>query len=300
MFRRVTLLDGGMGQELYRRSGKPASRLWSAQVMLDSPEMVTGLHCEFIAAGAEIITLNAYIATPERLGRDADAALFLPLQKAAIDTAHAARARSGKVVRIAGSLPPLVASYHASSVPSAAQCEASYRRIVEAQADGVDLFIGETFTTTREGAIVARVAGETGKPVWVSFTVSDTDGTLLRSGERLEAAVETAMASGAEAVLVNCSMPEAIDRSIGVLAASGTRFGAYANGFKSVASLAPGGTVQDMEARSDLGPHEYADHALGWAARGASIVGGCCEVGPAHIAEIRRRIDELDASTGGR
>jgi homocysteine S-methyltransferase len=29
---------------------------------------------------------------------------------------------------------------------------------------------------------------------------------------------------------------------------------------------------------------------MGWVAQGASIVGGCCEVGPAHIAELARRL----------
>ena len=29
---------------------------------------------------------------------------------------------------------------------------------------------------------------------------------------------------------------------------------------------------------------------MGWVAAGATIVGGCCETGPAHIAEIARRL----------
>lgn len=72
----VTVLDGGMGQELRRRSNRPASPLWSAQVMLDEPDLVVQAHRDFIDAGARVITLNTYSATPQRLARDADPGLL--------------------------------------------------------------------------------------------------------------------------------------------------------------------------------------------------------------------------------
>jgi len=68
----VTLLDGGMGQELLKRSGAEPTPMWSAQVMKDNPEIVRDLHVDFINAGAQVITINAYSATPERLARDSD------------------------------------------------------------------------------------------------------------------------------------------------------------------------------------------------------------------------------------
>jgi homocysteine S-methyltransferase len=51
-----------------------------------------------------------------------------------------------------------------------------------------------------------------------------------------------------------------------------------------------GQTVDMLSAREDLGPAVIADFAIGWVDQGATIVGGCCEVGPAHIAEIARRL----------
>ena len=54
--------------------------------------------------------------------------------------------------------------------------------------------------------------------------------------------------------------------------------------------LEPGGTADVLEAREDLDPAAYADHALCWAASGSTILGGCCEIGPAHIAELARRL----------
>ena len=81
----VVLTDGGMGQELLRRSGAAPTPLWSARVLIDEPELVQTLHEDFIRAGARVITINTYAATPERLGRDGLGDLFKPLQKRGIE-----------------------------------------------------------------------------------------------------------------------------------------------------------------------------------------------------------------------
>lgn len=288
--RQVVLLDGGMGQELRRRSSRPASPLWSSQVMLDEPELVTAAHRDFIEAGARVITANTYSATPQRLARDADVSLFDSLQAAALSAAHQARDESGKDVRIAGCLPPLVASYHPEVAPDDATCLDSYRRMVAAQAGGVDLFIVETMSLAREARAATVAAAESNLPVWTSFTVDDGDGTRLRSGEPLADAARDVVAAGAERVIVNCSVPEAITTAMGVLADIGVPYGGYANGFTSVSELEPGGTVDVLEARKDLGPAAYAEHVLQWVEQGATVVGGCCEVGPAHIAAVAERL----------
>ena len=66
----ITLLDGGMGQELLKRSANPAHPMWSAKVLLDEPGIVQSVHEDYIKAGADVITLNTYSVTPERLQRD--------------------------------------------------------------------------------------------------------------------------------------------------------------------------------------------------------------------------------------
>jgi len=95
MTKSITLLDGGMGQELIRRSGATPTPLWSARIMLDNPQLVEDLHVDFIKAGAKVIALNNYTATPARLARDASAALFEPIHKAAIKAARSAREKAG-------------------------------------------------------------------------------------------------------------------------------------------------------------------------------------------------------------
>jgi homocysteine S-methyltransferase len=80
--------------------------------------------------------------------------------------------------------------------------------------------------------------------------------------------------------------------ALAVLGGFGRPYGAYANGFTHISDgfLEDAATVRELTHRHDLTPRKYADFAMGWVAQGASIVGGCCEVGPAHIAELARRL----------
>lgn len=287
----VLLMDGGMGQELRKRSLKPATPLWSAQVLLDEPQLVKAAHRDFIDAGAQLIKLNNYTVTPQRLARDGNPALFEPLHQRALEAAQQARLESQRAVQIAGCLPPLVASYHADQVPDTATCLESYRRLVAQQKNGVDLFIAETMSLIREAEAATQAGVESQLPTWVAFTVDDQDGSRLRSGESIKSAAQAVIALGAEAILANCSAPEMVTLALQELSDLGHPCGGYANGFTSITALKPGGTVDQLAARTDLDPAAYADQAMHWVELGARIIGGCCEVGPQHIAELRRRLD---------
>ena len=94
------------------------------------------------------------------------------------------------------------------------------------------------------------------------------------------------------ALMINCTRPEAVDQGMPILATCGLPYGAYANGFTHIqSSYIPGATVAELNTRTDLTPDAYADFAMGWIEAGATIIGGCCEVGPAHIATLARRIE---------
>ncbi|MGB8815569.1 MAG: homocysteine S-methyltransferase family protein, partial [Paracoccaceae bacterium] len=56
----ITLLDGGMGQELLARTGDAPTPLWATQVMLDHPNVVRDIHADYFAAGATVATTNTY------------------------------------------------------------------------------------------------------------------------------------------------------------------------------------------------------------------------------------------------
>ncbi len=289
---RITLTDGGMGQELLHRTGATPTPLWSAQALIDHPDVVRGLHLDFITAGARVITLNTYAATPERLAREGVGEMFDTLQDRAMDAAETARDEAGvSDVAIAGCLPPLFGSYAPALTIPFDEALGYYRQVVAKETDRVDLFLCETMASAEEALCAATAACESGKPVWLSWTLDDKNPATLRSGEALGEAAGKIAHLPVAARLVNCSVPEAFDASIADLVSLGGRVGAYANGFHSIDLLKHGGTVDVLDHRHDLGPEEYANHAMRWVEAGATIVGGCCEIGPAHIAHLKHRLE---------
>lgn len=281
----ITLLDGGMGQELVHRAGDKPTPLWSTQVMIDHPGLVANVHRDFTAAGATVATLNTYAIHHDRLDGTPMDGKFAELHQTALDEAKASGAK-----RIAASIGPLGASYRADVMPSHDEAVAKFAEFAAQTGDDVDLILCETVVSVAQTRAILEGALSVGKPVWISFSVSDQDGTLLRSGEPLADAV--AAASDAEAVLVNCSTPEVILDALDVLATAGKPYGAYANGFEKISDgfLEDKPTVDALSMRRDFTPEMYADYAMKWVDQGATIIGGCCEVSPAHIAEVARRI----------
>ena len=287
----ITLIDGGMGQELLRRSSRAITPMWSADIMLNEPILVRDLHREFIDSGARVITLNTYTATPQRLKRENALDQLTYLHQRAMDAAQEAiKLAQCSNVSIAGCLPPLVASYRPEVCLSFEDSLDTYRRLVELQSPASDLFICETMSSITEARAACTAAVESGKPVWVALTVSDDHPEQLRSGESLKDALLALEHFATQATLLNCSQPEAISACWPLLSMKKQKIGAYANGFISINSLYPGDTVESLETRQDMSPAQYAEHAMSWARNGASIIGGCCEIGPAHIKALHTRL----------
>lgn len=286
----ITILDGGMGQELIARAPEGPTPLWATQVMMDHPDIVREIHAEYFAAGAEIATLNTYAVLRDRLENNGIADQFETLHQKAREIASAARDAFGSG-KIASSLGPLGASYRPDLTPDVDLAAAAYAEIIALHDANVDLHMIETASGLKlaQGALAGCV--DATKPVWIGLSVDDTDGTLLRSGNPLKDALPLLEKYAPAAVLINCSTPEAVTQALPIVAAQGIPFGAYANGFTKISDAfkVVNQTVDTLTARTDLGPDAYADFAEQWAEMGATIIGGCCEVGPAHIAELKRR-----------
>ena len=284
------ILDGGMGQELVARAGK-ATSLWSVQALLDAPEVVRQVHDEYFAAGADIATTNSYSVLPDRLEPHGMLDRLEELARLACQLAADAREAHGSGM-VAGGLGPQGFSYQPDKAPPAEQAAEAYAKLAQIHAQYVDVHLLETMSSVDQARGGLMGAGVTGKPVWVALSVRDDDGTRLRSGELLSDVMPLLEEFDPAAVFINCSKPEAVDTAVPILAKSGRVVGAYANGFTGIAAdfNKVGATVDMLSARRDLGPNAYADFADGWAANGATIIGGCCEVGPAHIAELSRRL----------
>lgn len=275
----IILLDGGMGQELVHRAGDRPTPLWSTQVMIDHPGLVAEVHADYRRAGAVVHTTNTYAILRDRLEGTGMEDQFEALHAAAIFEAKDAGV-------LAGSIGPLGASYRADLMPEHDVAVGIYAEVAALIAPQVNLIICETVASIAQARAVLEAASATGKPVWLAMTVDDNDGTKLRSGEPL--ADVFAVTKDASALLANCSVPEAIDTAMSVLARGDKPFGGYANGFTQISDgfLGAKPTVDALQARQDLGPDAYAKFAMGWIAQGATIVGGCCEVGPAHISVL--------------
>lgn len=287
----IIILDGGMGQELTNRAGGAPHPLWGLHVMRERPELLRAVHDEYFAAGADVATTNTYNAHRDRLANNGAEDQFCAIHRMACEIAVAAREAHGAGL-VAGALGPLGASYRPDLTPRPEEAAELYEEVARIQAPYVDLYLCETMSSLdlARGAVMG--AGVFGKPVWAAFSVDDEDGTKLRSGEPVADVAGIVADYAPDAVLINCSTPEAVSDALGALTGCGARFGAYANGFTRItgAFLEHNPTVAALSARSDLGPEAYADFAQSWAAAGATIIGGCCEVGPAHIECLNRRL----------
>jgi homocysteine S-methyltransferase len=285
----IVLLDGGMGQELVHRAGDRPTPLWSTQIMFDHPGMVEQVHKDFFVAGATIATANTYAIHHDRLMGTGLEGQLAELHACALREAQAARAAHGSG-RIAGAIGPLRASYRPDLHPVPQTAVPLFREVAELLAPSCDLLILETVASIAHARDAFAATRDTGLPVWLSFTVADRDGTQLRSGEPLEDALE--VADAADAVLINCSAPEAVTQALPIVAKLGKPYGGYANAFVQITDdfLKDKPTVDTLEMRRDMGPRAYAGYVMEWVSAGATIVGGCCEVGPSHIAEIAERL----------
>ena len=291
----IAFLDGGLGQEIHKRSNNDAHPLWSVKVMFDQPNIVTKVHSDFIQSGARVICLNTYTATQSRMALNGFGEQLEIAHKTAIKLAkQSIKGSSVKddSVQIAGCLPPLIASYVAEVSKDYNNSLDEYRQLVDFQKDGVDLFLIETMSNIDEALAALAAVNEVNKPAFVSFTISDDLSTKLRSGEDLRDAINILLNEKPNGIMLNCSSPEAITNAMSIMSELSIPFGALGNGFTSISALTPGSTVDILSARKDLSPKVYAEFVRQWVDAGATIIGGCCEIGPEHIEFLSQTLKE--------
>lgn len=299
----ILILDGGMSRELVAFGAELRQPEWSALALMNRPEVVERVHRAFIDAGADVVTTNSYALVPFHIGEARFWSEAATLADRAGRLARTAADASKRSVQVAGSLPPLFGSYEPQKF-DAGRAPGLLGLLVPALAPYVDLWLGETLSLIAEAEAVCTAVAPTGKPVWISFTLEDTERggvPRLRSGEPVtEAAEWLATKSSAEALLFNCSHPEvmagAVEGARPVLdrLRTGVRIGVYANAFAP--SENDGAANETLSAvRRDLGPDRYVAAAVEWVAAGASVVGGCCGIGCQHIGALSGRFTAENA-----
>jgi len=260
----ITILDGAMGTALASRGIDTGSPLWSAQALLDAPEVLEQLHRSYALAGATVHTAVTFRAQPDRAGLQAAALVSaaVTLARRAVPATH----------RIAGSLAPVADCYRPDLTPedALAQHHAMAQLLHEAS---VNLILVETFANPNEAVDATRAAVATGATVWTSLTPG-FNADLLSPTELADAARAVADA-GAQAILVNCvpalqALPfvkalrgAVLDSPIGVYANAGLR-----------------GDPEHLTAE------QYLSYARAWYDAGCSILGGCCGTDTHHIQAL--------------
>lgn len=284
---KIGFLDGGTGQEIFERAGKPRSALWSVHVMLQQPEIVEGVHRAFLQAGARTHSLNTYSATPTRLRAAGIEDQIEDVFKTAKASLSRALTDAPFPVERAGILPPLVGSYQAKPDRSFDSMLSEYRFMVSLQRD-LDLLMIETMTNSLEAKAACQAAHESGLLFTLGIRVESTG--LLRSGETVEALLDACRPFKPHGLWINCTSPEDVAGGLSIIAQESLPYGAFANGFRTVEPLASGGSVAELMGREDLTPHDYAGLSLSWKTSGAQLIGGCCQISPYHLGETAKAL----------
>lgn len=291
----VRILDGAMDDFLgaATRTGEDAASTIAA---LEAGSMVAGLHRAFLEAGAEIVRTHTASLNRWRCNMEGLADRFAEANERACAAATAARDAVNPAALVAGRLGPVRARYEPDYLPPVAIIEQETLEQAILLARHVDLFILETLSLGAEAAAMVRAAASTGRPVWVAFTFHEKGRLLTRGGETPAQALAALEGLPVEAILVNCTSPEMVGEAIAAFASlcEGLPVGGYAHAFEAVGTpLEKHDAADEVGGRIAMTPSGYAKFAREWIARGAAIVGGCCGVGPVHVAALKKLAAEV-------
>lgn len=282
------IADGGLATELEARghdlSANHPTTLWSARLLVDAPQEITAVHMSFFRAGAMIATTASYQASFDAfaangIGRDET----IRLLRRSVELAGNARDEVGVAgAWVAASVGPYGAvladgsEYRGRYGLSVAQLEDWHRPRLEVLADaGADVLALETIPDADEAEALVNVVRSLGVPAWLSYTV---EGTRTRAGQPLaDAFAVTVGVPEIVAVGVNCCAPDDVLPAIGPASDTGKPVIVYPNS----------GERWDASLRAWVGPSRFSPRlAKQWVSAGARVVGGCCRVRPADIAEL--------------
>lgn len=295
----TVILNGGIGTEVLRRGVR-----WRWYGLKTDAKTVEGVHRDYVAAGADVITTNTFGLTKRlylnvfhdlehmrRIGAPDLETRARDLTKIAVDVARNAVREGGNQAVVAGSIGPIQHPYRPDMAPKYDRALAEHRETAKILAEfGVDMILIEGMNTIEEAAAAAEAAKGTGLPFWVSF-IPDDKGNVL-SGEKISDAVKRVEPIGPAAFLITCAPPEDVTLALKQLkAATNLPVGGYAQiGFFDPPSwkfeFHPQFTGMD-----NWPPEKYAGVAKQWRAIGASILGGSHGTGPEHISAIRKQVN---------
>ena len=281
----LKLLDGAMGSEFIRRGEILPPHTWSADVNLTNPDLLYGIHQEYVTAGVDYLTTNTFRTTP-RAFQKTGLSYKESYSTAKISMHNAvqmARKASNDSIKILGSIAPLEDCYSPDLFPGADLATKEFSVIAEWLADErIDIFLLETMNNILETKTCLDVVEKYKLPIWVSFNLLDSD--HIQSGESLKDAIKMVDKFSVDCVLLNCNPLNRTFSALETLAryCSG-KWGIYPN--LGVGEPSPDGIIKDYH--SDA---EFIDLTKNAVKLGATVVGGCCGSNPKHIELLKNLI----------
>jgi homocysteine S-methyltransferase len=290
------LLDGGLATQLEAQGCDIGNLLWSASLLQTNPDAIVEATRAYLDAGAECVATASYQASREgfaTLGLSADEAdslmrLSVELAARARDEFLAADSSIEYVPLIAASIGPYGATLHDGSeysgkygVSASTLREFHEARLKLFDESDVAVLALETIPSRLEAEVLAELLVDCDKPAWISFSCSDdthiSDGMPITDVVALIKDHPTVIAVG-----VNCTPPQYVPELVRKIRVAAPE--------KAVIAYPNSGEVYCVEDNSWSGtvtPGDCATAALAWVDAGATIVGGCCRMGPDHIRAIR-------------
>jgi S-methylmethionine-dependent homocysteine/selenocysteine methylase/SAM-dependent methyltransferase len=292
---RCVILDGANGTELIAATGERPEveeHLWGLTAILDAPDDVKNVHRRYVEAGCDVICTNtwglptALRAGGEKLWDSLGDVHWMDVARRGVQLCREAaeEAGRGEEVAVAFSINGDV------DTPDGRETIQLLARAFEE--DPPDLILLETLSLVR-GSTYATVESllATGLPVWLSFRrcrhgVCGVYGEHWGGpeGDAFGRAARRFEEMGVGAVTINCVPPDHVTGMLSWLRDfTDLPLGVYPN----LGYLSAAGWSHELS----IGGPEYAELALGWREEGAQIIGGCCGVGPEHLAAARTALD---------
>jgi S-methylmethionine-dependent homocysteine/selenocysteine methylase len=287
----VILLDGGTGTELERRGVPMDRQAWSATANLTHPDVVRGVHEDYIRAGADVVITNTFATARCHLEAAGLGERVAEVNRRAVELAREGRDRAAghRDVWVAGSMSTMAPGSDPARRPSVARLSEMLREQADVLARaGVDLIVLEMMRDVDYAAGAVDAARATGLPVWVGFSCRQAaDGAVrMFSGFQdllFEEIIAPVMAHGGSLLAVMHS--EVRDTGPALEVAKRCWRGPLAAYPESGYFTMPNWQFVDV-----IAPDDFVAHALDWLRQGVQVLGGCCGIGPEHIRLLRERL----------
>ena len=294
-FKQTRILDGGMGQELLARGMKPNGTLWSANAILDENyhQLLQDTHRDFIKAGAEVIVTTTFTTRRKRLRENNIEDKFEYLNIKAGEIALKVKKEFPNVL-IAGGLPPQELTYEADE-RSEEEIINTFNEQARLLNDYVDFFYFDVWSSIKEFKCGIEAIKEFKKPYLIGIHISE--GTNLPSGEKISD-IKTIIDDQLLGVMLSCVSPENYEKNLKEMKELNVPFGFKLNGFmttkpkngytSSFIKNSGGNPNEFLGHRHDFTPENIGEIAKKFKDNGATILGGCCETRPSHIAAMAK------------